>query len=133
MSLYRPTLTETVTKSEFASMPMANCGVWRMVLINSSVLIWEVTSTMITQGRKLYVTLPSLLSCFLLFPLLADKGRLQNALGGGKFYGYPYCWSQYNLNVGTPRNTQWAWPDFINQGYTYDSFSLLCHLLNTKM
>ena len=30
----------------------------------------------------------------------------------GTFYGYPYCWTEYNLpsNVGKGRGTVWAWP-----------------------
>ncbi|KAL3701329.1 hypothetical protein R1sor_019351 [Riccia sorocarpa] len=34
----------------------------------------------------------------------------------GTFYGYPYCWTEYNLpsRVGHGRGTQWAWPSFIN-------------------
>jgi len=33
----------------------------------------------------------------------------------GKYYGYPYCWSQYNLtlNHGMPIGTQWGYPDFM--------------------
>jgi len=33
----------------------------------------------------------------------------------GKFYGYPYCWTQYNLteNHGNPTGTQWAYPQFM--------------------
>lgn len=50
---------------------------------------------------------------------------LQNLLSEtGKFYGYPYCWSQYNLTtVTTPRGTQYALPDFI-ENYPYVVFIL---------
>eukprot|EP01090_Pellita_catalonica_P019590 TRINITY_DN671_c0_g1_i1.p1 TRINITY_DN671_c0_g1~~TRINITY_DN671_c0_g1_i1.p1 ORF type:complete len:439 (-),score=33.23 TRINITY_DN671_c0_g1_i1:87-1403(-) len=34
----------------------------------------------------------------------------------GRFYGYPYCWSQGNLteNHGNPPGTQWAYPTFMS-------------------
>ena len=34
-------------------------------------------------------------------------------LPSGLFYGYPYCWSQYNLTTGKPPGTQWATDKFI--------------------
>jgi hypothetical protein len=38
----------------------------------------------------------------------------------GLFYGYPYCWSQYNLTTGKPPGTQWATDKFIKDGtHTY--------------
>jgi len=41
----------------------------------------------------------------------------------GKFYGYPYCWSEYNLpTYGKGRGTQWAHPDFINDGVHSDAW-----------
>ena len=42
----------------------------------------------------------------------------------GQSWGYPYCWSEYCLsaNVGGSgmkgANTVWAWPNFMNAGYT---------------
>jgi len=33
----------------------------------------------------------------------------------GKFYGYPYCWTEYDLPVfGKGRGTQWVHPDFMD-------------------
>jgi len=41
----------------------------------------------------------------------------------GKFYGYPYCWSQFKLeNVSFPRGTQWVHPDFMNDGIHSDAW-----------
>jgi glucose/arabinose dehydrogenase len=41
----------------------------------------------------------------------------------GKFYGYPYCWSEYNLpKYGKGKGTQWAHPDFINDGVHSDAW-----------
>jgi len=41
----------------------------------------------------------------------------------GAFYGYPYCWSQYNLTtVTTPRLTQYAQPNFMNDGTHTDAW-----------
>eukprot|EP01118_Nematostelium_gracile_P019450 TRINITY_DN9017_c0_g1_i1.p1 TRINITY_DN9017_c0_g1~~TRINITY_DN9017_c0_g1_i1.p1 ORF type:complete len:241 (-),score=37.94 TRINITY_DN9017_c0_g1_i1:46-735(-) len=34
----------------------------------------------------------------------------------GKFYGYPYCWSEYKLEGGGGAGTQWVHPDFENDG-----------------
>jgi glucose/arabinose dehydrogenase len=32
----------------------------------------------------------------------------------GLHWGYPYCWSEYDLpNTGLGRGTQWAWPSFL--------------------
>jgi len=28
----------------------------------------------------------------------------------GKHYGYPYCWTEYELSTGMGRGTVWAWP-----------------------
>lgn len=42
----------------------------------------------------------------------------------GQSWGYPYCWSEYCLpqeNGGSGikgANTQWAWPSFLNAGYS---------------
>eukprot|EP00965_Chrysotila_dentata_P010796 350893-Pleurochrysis_carterae.AAC.1 len=38
-----------------------------------------------------------------------------DADGDADFYGYPYCWSEYQLppDVGLGPRTQWAWPSFI--------------------
>jgi len=41
---------------------------------------------------------------------------------GGKFYGYPYCWSQYKLNNTKPAGTQWVQPDFQNDGIHSDAW-----------
>lgn len=41
----------------------------------------------------------------------------------GAFYGYPYCWSQYNLStVSTPRGTQYAQPESMNDGIHTDAW-----------
>eukprot|EP00026_Physarum_polycephalum_P007988 Phypoly_transcript_08061.p1 GENE.Phypoly_transcript_08061~~Phypoly_transcript_08061.p1 ORF type:complete len:445 (+),score=44.38 Phypoly_transcript_08061:186-1520(+) len=41
----------------------------------------------------------------------------------GKFYGYPFCWSQYNLTtVSTPFLTQYAHPDFVTDGTHSDAW-----------
>jgi glucose/arabinose dehydrogenase len=36
----------------------------------------------------------------------------------GRFYGYPYCWTEYTLpaGVGMGRGTQWAYPSTMNDG-----------------
>lgn len=41
----------------------------------------------------------------------------------GKHWGYPFCWSEFELDAGLGRNTRWAWPSFMgdtimNAGYT---------------
>jgi len=43
---------------------------------------------------------------------------------GGKFYGYPYCWSEYRLtqNQSQPVGAQWAHPTFINDGTHTDAW-----------
>jgi glucose/arabinose dehydrogenase len=38
--------------------------------------------------------------------LNGEKKSPEAAISG--FYGYPYCWSQYALNVTTPRGTQYV-------------------------
>jgi glucose/arabinose dehydrogenase len=43
----------------------------------------------------------------------------------GKFYGYPYCFSEYLLpaaNGGKGPGTQWAWPSFMNDGVHTDAW-----------
>jgi len=42
----------------------------------------------------------------------------------GQFYGYPYCWSEYFLlqNQSHPRGSQWAHPNFINDGTHTDNW-----------
>lgn len=40
----------------------------------------------------------------------------------GLFYGYPYCWSQYNLTTGKPPGTQWATDKFIKDGTHTDAW-----------
>jgi len=42
----------------------------------------------------------------------------------GLFYGYPYCWSEYQMaiNKSLPRGTQWAHPNFINDGKHTDAW-----------
>jgi len=42
----------------------------------------------------------------------------------GKFYGYPYCWSEFNLPAGTGKGigAQWAHPNFINDGVHSDAW-----------
>jgi len=43
--------------------------------------------------------------------------------GQGEFYGYPYCFSQYNLTtVTTPRGTQYAVPPFLSDGTHTDKW-----------
>jgi len=39
----------------------------------------------------------------------------------GTHYGYPYCFSSYNL-AGHPAGTQFAWPDFMNDGVHTDAW-----------
>jgi len=43
---------------------------------------------------------------------------------GGKFYGYPYCWSEYKLppGVGGGPGTQWLHPQFIGDGTHTDQW-----------
>eukprot|EP01112_Ceratiomyxa_fruticulosa_P017947 TRINITY_DN5671_c0_g1_i1.p1 TRINITY_DN5671_c0_g1~~TRINITY_DN5671_c0_g1_i1.p1 ORF type:complete len:444 (-),score=81.56 TRINITY_DN5671_c0_g1_i1:48-1379(-) len=38
------------------------------------------------------------------------------------FYGYPYCWSEYYLQSSLSPTTQWAHPDFINDGTHTDQW-----------
>jgi len=33
----------------------------------------------------------------------------------GRFYGYPYCWTEYILPLGLGRGTQWVQPQFLSQ------------------
>jgi glucose/arabinose dehydrogenase len=40
----------------------------------------------------------------------------------GKFYGYPYCWSEFILAAGDGPNTQWAHPQFIEDGTHTDAW-----------
>jgi glucose/arabinose dehydrogenase len=42
----------------------------------------------------------------------------------GRFYGYPYCWTEYSLptNVGMGRGTQWAYPTTMNDGTHSDTW-----------
>jgi len=42
----------------------------------------------------------------------------------GKFYGYPYCWSQFSMpvNFSQPAGSQWAHPDFIADGVHTDAW-----------
>ncbi|KAG6543065.1 hypothetical protein Mapa_015561 [Marchantia paleacea] len=47
-----------------------------------------------------------------------NPGEEMNLFDGppGTHYGYPYCWTEYNLPTGTGqgRGSQWAWPTLIN-------------------
>jgi glucose/arabinose dehydrogenase len=42
----------------------------------------------------------------------------------GRFYGYPYCWTEYTLptSVGMGRGTQWAYPSTMNDGTHSDAW-----------
>ena len=43
----------------------------------------------------------------------------------GKFYGYPYCWTEYSIprtNGGKGRGTLWAWPSFMGDGTHTDAW-----------
>jgi glucose/arabinose dehydrogenase len=42
----------------------------------------------------------------------------------GRFYGYPYCWSEYLLpaGIGLGPKTQWAQPDFMGDGIHGDAW-----------
>jgi len=40
----------------------------------------------------------------------------------GKFYGYPYCWTEYDLPAGDGIGTQWAHPNFMNDGVHSDAW-----------
>jgi glucose/arabinose dehydrogenase len=40
----------------------------------------------------------------------------------GRFYGYPYCWSEGTLTGGNGPGTQWADPQFMNDGTHSDSW-----------
>lgn len=54
---------------------------------------------------------------------LGNPGEELNLLEGGQFYGYPYCWSQYNLStVTTPRNTQYGVDPFLSDGTHSDNW-----------
>ena len=43
---------------------------------------------------------------------------------GGRFHGYPYCWTEYALprSVGRGRGTQWAHPDFTDDDTHTDAW-----------
>jgi len=46
-----------------------------------------------------------------------------NLLTARRFYGYPYCWSEYDLPVyGLGEGTQWAHPNFMNDGTHTDAW-----------
>ncbi|BBN14244.1 hypothetical protein MPTK1_6g10030 [Marchantia polymorpha subsp. ruderalis] len=51
-----------------------------------------------------------------------NPGEEMNLFDGppGSHYGYPYCWTEYNLPNGTGqgRGSQWAWPTLINSTIT---------------
>jgi glucose/arabinose dehydrogenase len=54
---------------------------------------------------------------------LGNPGEELNMFTPGKFYGYPFCWSQYNLStVTTPRNTQYGLTQFLNDGTHTDKW-----------
>lgn len=40
----------------------------------------------------------------------------------GRFYGYPYCWSEGSLAAGNGPGTQWADPQFVTDGTHSDSW-----------
>lgn len=42
----------------------------------------------------------------------------------GRFYGYPYCWTEYSLptGVGMGRGTQWAYPSTMDDGTHNDAW-----------
>ncbi|MCA9562119.1 MAG: PQQ-dependent sugar dehydrogenase [Myxococcales bacterium] len=40
----------------------------------------------------------------------------------GRFYGYPYCWTEYQLEQGLGRGTQWAHESFMNDGTHSDAW-----------
>jgi glucose/arabinose dehydrogenase len=42
----------------------------------------------------------------------------------GRFYGYPYCWTEYTLptGVGMGRGTQWAYPSTMGDGTHSDAW-----------
>lgn len=42
----------------------------------------------------------------------AEELNRFRAEDAGKHYGYPYCWTEYNLPTGLGRGTVWAWPSF---------------------
>jgi len=45
----------------------------------------------------------------------SEEINIFNTSTPGKFYGYPYCWSQFNLTInhGMPIGTQWGFPQFM--------------------
>lgn len=42
----------------------------------------------------------------------------------GEHWGYPYCWTEFNLpeNVGLGRGTIWSWPSFLEDGIHDDEW-----------
>merc|ERR1712157_352316 len=42
----------------------------------------------------------------------------------GQTWGYPYCWTEYNLppDVGEGRGTVWSWPSFMDDGIHDDNW-----------
>jgi len=43
----------------------------------------------------------------------------------GRHYGYPFCWSEYELSAaagGLGRGSQWSWPFFMNDGTHSDQW-----------
>jgi len=54
---------------------------------------------------------------------LGNPGEEINLFSEGKFYGYPYCWSQYNLStVSTPIGTQYGLTPFLTDGTHTDKW-----------
>eukprot|EP00026_Physarum_polycephalum_P009788 Phypoly_transcript_09924.p1 GENE.Phypoly_transcript_09924~~Phypoly_transcript_09924.p1 ORF type:complete len:434 (+),score=45.69 Phypoly_transcript_09924:76-1302(+) len=54
---------------------------------------------------------------------LGNPGEEINLFKQGAFYGYPYCWSQYNLSaVTTPRGTQYGLAPFLTDGTHTDNW-----------
>jgi glucose/arabinose dehydrogenase len=54
---------------------------------------------------------------------LGNPGEELNLFTKGLFYGYPYCWSQYNLSaVNTPRGTQYGLAPFLTDGTHTDAW-----------
>lgn len=54
---------------------------------------------------------------------LGNPGEELNMFTPGRFYGYPYCWSQYNLSaVTTPKGTQYGLAPFLTDGVHSDTW-----------
>jgi glucose/arabinose dehydrogenase len=55
-------------------------------------------------------------------PLKAEELNIIRQEDAGKHFGYPFCWTEYNLPQppGDGRGAVWAWPSFLLDGTITD-------------